>query len=274
MAVAPFELIEPRTGEVPVVVEVPHAGLWIDPESMAHTLAPVRAIGRDADLYVDELAVEAPDRGASLLMSRISRYVVDLNREPTDYDRGSVDSGSGSNFPRGVIWRLTAEGEPVLHSPVSESELERRLDRYYRPYHQALERVVRRKTTRFGGAVVVSLHSMPSMGKAPGSGLMTARADVVIGTRGQTTASRALISLVDDHVRTFGWSVAHDDPYRGGATTTRLGQPDQGVHAIQIELARRLYMDETSLTPKAGAFGVVQSFCGGLVARIGAAALG
>jgi N-formylglutamate deformylase len=157
---------------------------------------------------------------------------------------------------------------------VPRAELERRLDRFYRPYHQALERVVCRKRSRFGGVVVVSLHSMPSMGKDVGTGQMTARADVVVGTRGQTTASRGLIALVEDHARSFGWSVAHDDPYRGGATTARLGQPSQGVHAVQIELARRLYMDETSLAPKDGSFDIVQSFCGGLVARIGTAALG
>jgi N-formylglutamate deformylase len=274
MEVAPFECIEPANGTTPVVVEVPHAGLWIDGETAAFLEAPARAIARDADLYVDELASEAPLEGASLLVARVSRYVVDLNREPADFDGLSVAGGTAGACPRGVIWRLTADDEAALDKPLPIAEYDRRMARYYRPYHEALGRLVAQKRERFGGVVVVNLHSMPSVGKSLASRQMMTRADVVLGTRGQSTASRALISMVEEYARGFGWSVAHDDPYRGGATTARLGRPDTGVHAIQVELARRLYMSETSLARKNGTFGVTKAFCRGLVARIGAAALG
>jgi N-formylglutamate amidohydrolase len=274
MDLAPLELIEPATGETPVIVEVPHAGLWIDAQTLAWTMAPGRAIGRDADLYVDELAQETPANGATLLTCRASRYVVDLNRNAADYDGLAVVGGKGSGFPRGVVWRLTADDEPVIQDALPTAEFERRLDLVYRPYHSALDRLVQRKHVRFGGVVVISLHSMPSMGKSITTRQMTARADVVIGTRGRSTASAALISIVEEHTRSFGWSVAHDDPYRGGATTARLGQPHGGIHAVQVELARRLYMNEGNLSRKQDALGLVRSFCGGLVARIGAAALG
>jgi len=274
MPSASYDIIEPAHGEIPVVAEVPHAGLWLDAESMALTQVPVRSIARDADLYADELASETPANGATLLLARASRYVVDLNRGPEDYDGLAVRDATGSACPRGVVWRLSADDEPVFREPISRSELERRLDRFYRPYHRALDSLVERKLKRFGGTVVLSLHTMPSSGRSLLTRQVVPRADVVIGTRGQSTAARALIMLVDEHVRAFGWSVAHDDPYRGGATTGRMGRPDEGIHAIQVELARRLYMNETTLARKDGAFALVRSFCGGLVARIGAAALG
>jgi len=269
-----FDLIEPAHGESAVVVEVPHAGLWMDPEAMAHTVVPVRAVARDADLYADELASEAPAHGATLLVARASRYVVDLNRGAEDYDGLSVQDGVGVGFPRGVVWRLSADGVAVLGAPLPRSELTRRLGLYYEPYHEALDRVVERKRRRFGGAVVLSLHTMPSTGHSVVTGQAVARADVVIGTRGGTTSSPALAALVEEHAQAFGWTVAHDDPYRGGATTGKMGRPREGIHAIQVELARRLYMSEASLARKDAAFPVVRSFCGGLVARIGAAALG
>jgi N-formylglutamate amidohydrolase len=269
-----FEVFEPQAGELPVVVEVPHAGLRLDPETMAWTAAPVRAIARDADLYVDELVDKTCGQGASVLVARMSRYVVDLNREAGDFDGLSVRGEAGSGCPRGVVWRLTADEEPALQEPLTPDELSRRLERFYRPYHAALDELVRRKRARFGGVVVLSFHSMPSVGKSLTTGQAVARADVVVGTRGRSTAARPLIALVDEHVRSYGWSVAHDDPYRGGATTGRLGTPSQGVHAIQLEIARRLYMSETTLAPREGTFALVQAFCGGLVARIGTAALG
>jgi N-formylglutamate deformylase len=267
-----YDLVEPDTGEAAVIVEVPHAGLWIDPASMAGCVAPVRSIGSDADLYVDQLVEQVPEQGASLLVSRVSRYVVDLNRELDEYDSLSVAGGQGTGCPRGLIWRMTASDEPALRNPISEEELCRRLGSFYHPYHKKLSALLQRKRERFGGVVVLSLHSMPSVGKK--GAFAVARADVVVGTRGQTTAAAGLVGLVDEHIRSYGWSVAHDDPYRGGATTGRLGHPAGGAHAIQIELARRLYMDETSLQRKDGTFDMVGEFCCGLVAKLGAAAVG
>src|SRR5689334_35060 len=106
--------MEPTAGESPLVVEVPHAGLWVDPESMAFTIAPARCIGRDADLYVDELFQDAPAEGASLLVARASRYVIDLNRSEDDYDSEAVEGGGLRPSARGLIWRLTTEGNQIL----------------------------------------------------------------------------------------------------------------------------------------------------------------
>jgi N-formylglutamate amidohydrolase len=273
MSAAPFELIEPTSGETPVVVEVPHAGVRLDPISMALCVAPARAIARDADLYVDDLMRDAPSEGATLLVSDVSRYVLDLNRDEGDVDAMSVVGGSARNRPCGLLWRSSTRGESSLQGPVGVDELERRLTWLYRPYHEALRKVVARKRERFGVVIVLSAHSMPGPARdAPyGSG---SRADVVTGTCGRASAHGELIAIVERHVTSFGWTLSQDDPYPGGATTQRHGRPQEGTHAIQIELARRLYMNEETLTKRRDGFALTQSFCRGLVAKLGTAALG
>lgn len=274
MQLSPFTLIEPESGHTPVIVEVPHAGTCLDAESMMTLIAPPRSVARDADLYVDELVADASKEGASVLIARASRYVVDLNREVSDVDALSVEGGVGSSFPRGLVWRLTSDGKPALRAPLEQGDLMRRVEQVYRPYHRALSLLVDQKLQRFGRVVLLSMHSMPSVARDAIDEVTSMRADVVVGTRGRTTAAGVLIALVEEHVKSFGWSIAHDDPYRGGATTGRLGRLEQNTHAIQIELARRLYMDETTLERKPDPFAVARTFCRGLVARLGAVTLG
>lgn len=269
----PFTLLEPVSGETPVIVEVPHASLRMDAQSMMLCEASGRSIASDADLYMDELTIDATREGAALLIAGYSRYVVDLNRDAADYDGKAVRGGKLEDRPCGVIWRATSRGEAILSKPITSDELERRMALAYRPYHEALAKLVERKLARFGVAVVLSMHSMPSNGRLRTGGAVP-RADVVTGTRGKSTASLEVVGIAAQHAGAYGWTVAHDDPYAGGATTLRLGHPGRSVHAMQIELARRLYMDESSLARNAGPFGIARSFCRGLVAKLGAAALG
>lgn len=266
---APFEVIEPTAEETPVIVEIPHAGLSLDGIALATLAAPARSIGRDADLWVDELYQDASRHGATTLVARTSRYLVDLNRSEKDVDSESVEGAPmNARATRGIVWRLTSEGVRVLDAPLPHRELERRLDTYYRPYHRTLSDLIDRKRSRFGHAVVVAAHSMPSTGRGQSADTPAQRADVVPGTRGRTSAAHAFIEAVDRHARSAGFSVAHDDPYQGGYTTTFYGRPSADVHVVQVELARRLYMDESSLAKSAG-FERVRTFCAGLVARFG-----
>ncbi len=268
-----FDVREPPHGETPVVVEVPHAGLYMDATSMSFCKAPVQSLARDADLFVDELVADAVDQGATLIVSGMSRYVVDLNRDPSETDHLAVEGAAGEGRPWGLLWRSTTGGDAALDGPVGASELERRLALVYWPYHRALEAIVHRKVRRFGLAVVLSMHSMPSDAQGDPSTRRKRVADVVIGTRSRSTAAPLLVQEAERLVRARGWSVAHDEPYAGGATTQRYGRPGQGQHAIQIELARRLYMNERTCTRKAGEFEAVRELCRGLVARLGTVAL-
>lgn len=240
-----FELVRPDASkETPVIVEVPHAGLAVPTDVRAQLVVGDGAILRDSDLHVDRLFCRAPERGATLLTSTVSRYVVDLNRAPDDVDRQTVRDHPAPRptQSRGVVWRTTTDGQPALSEPITYAELERRIARYHAPYHAALAAEIDRKKARFGHVVVVAGHSMPSAGKG-GQGR---RADIVPGSRGRTSAADGIIDLVERHFARAGLSVKHDDPYRGGWSTQRYGHPESGVHAIQIEINRALYADEAT----------------------------
>lgn len=257
---------------MPVLVEIPHAGMRIPAEVADLVAADPREVQRDADAYVDELFRAAGTRGATVLAAELSRYVVDLNRDETDVDASTVEGAGQGPYPRGVVWRETAEGRPALRRALTRVEFRDRLERYYRPYHRALADEVRRLREQFGHVVLLAAHSMPSGDRGRPAGTER-RADVVPGTRGRSTAGEALIRAVDLHFRSAGLLVRHDDPYRGGATTVRWGRPAEGLHAIQIELNRALYMDEASGWRRPEGFRWLGRLCEDLVPRLAEAVL-
>jgi N-formylglutamate amidohydrolase len=142
----------------------------------------------------------------------------------------------------------------------------------HRPYHAEIQRILARKLERFGIAVLLAAHSMPSHARFATGEIGPARADVVPGTRGRSSADGRFIDAVEAHAVARGWSVKHDDPYRGGYTTAHYGRPAERVHALQVELARRLYMDEERLSLSASAQDV-RNWCRALVAKLGELAL-
>jgi N-formylglutamate amidohydrolase len=268
-----FTLIEPTAASSPVVVEAPHAGLLVPPACLARIHSPARSLGRDADLFIDALYQDAPAEGATLLVSRVSRYVVDLNRAESDVDAECVEGAPAQpRTARGLVWRLSSDGAAVLDRPLTRAELEERMSTIYRPYHAALAAALEKKRARFGYAVLLAAHSMPSVGRSAHGDRDTVRADVVPGTRGRTSAAAPLIDAVDAHARAEGWTVRHDEPYKGGYATQHYGRPEGGMHAVQVELARRLYMDENTLRPAAG-FDRARAWCRGLVAKLGKTAV-
>lgn len=268
-----FQVRDPTGPEIPVVVEVPHAGLTVDAVALATLRAPASSLARDADLYVDELYVDAPSLGATLLSATISRYICDLNRAEHEVDGEAVDGAMNGSAPHGVVWRSTTEGQAALHRPLRRQEYDRRIRTIYRPYHAALQQLLEQKVQRFGFAILLCGHSMPSRGRMDAFGRAPVRADVVPGSRGRSTAADVVIRAPELVARARGWTVAHDDPYRGGFATATYGQPQKRVHAVQVELARRLYMDEHSLERKPAEFLETRDYCRSLVATLGDLAL-
>jgi N-formylglutamate amidohydrolase len=256
---------------IPVLVEVPHAGVIVPDAVQDELAAPEDALLRDADIYVDELYEHVPSLGAALLCSRVSRYVVDLNRAQDDVDSATVSDHPApvGAQPRGVVWRATTDGRPVLRRPLTFSALRKRLGRYYVPYHEALRQTLEGLRARFGFAILVAGHSMPSRGRSLHIDAGVRRADVVPGTQGRTTADARVIDLVDAHFRAAGLSVRHDDPYKGGFATTHYGRPERAMHAIQIELNRALYVDEDTFTRRIGDFERLQGVLDALIGKLG-----
>lgn len=265
------ELTRPVTTPSPVLVEVPHSGLQVPPEVESEIEATPLAVLRDSDIYVDQLYQRAPENGATLLVSRVSRYVVDLNRGPDEVDSAAVPRHPrGRHIPaRGVVWRARTDGTPLLRTPLTIEQFSRRLDLFYEPYHQALRDAATQMREQHGRVLVLAAHSMPSAGRRMIGGGQVHRADVVPGTRGRSTANGRIIDLVDSHFRAAGLSVKHDDPYRGGWTTSRYGAPKRGQHALQIELNRALYVDERTSEIKAKDFARLQTVLDQLVGKLG-----
>jgi N-formylglutamate amidohydrolase len=262
-----FSVREPRE-ETPVVVEVPHAGLLLDAPALRTLSAPAYSIAKDADLYVDELYQDAPALGAALLVAHASRYFCDLNRAEDNVDGDTVIGRRSHGVPHGVVWRMTTDKAPALTEPLGPEEFERRLEEVYRPYHRTLSGLVSRRVERFGYAVLLCAHSMPSVGRAGHRDPSEPRADIVPGSRNGTTADPRVVSAPESLARERSWSVAHDQPYRGGFSTGYYGKPGKDVHAIQVEISRRLYMDERTLRKNPNDFDNVRGFCRDLVARL------
>ena len=262
--------------ELPLLVEVPHASVVVPDSVKSELAAPPDALMRDADIYVDELYANAPSLGAALLCSRVSRYVVDLNRAQDDVDSATVSDHPApvGAQPRGVVWRATTDGRPVLTRPLTFEALRRRLGRFYVPYHEALRQTLNDLRARFGHAILLAGHSMPSRGRSLHIDAGDRRADIVPGTQGRTTADARVIDLVSEHFKQAGLSVRHDDPYKGGFATTHYGRPHDGLHAIQIEINRALYVDEDTFERRPKDFARLQVLLDELVVKLGKLELG
>ncbi len=265
------ELTHPTTTPSPVLVEVPHSGLQVPPEVESEIDATPSAMLRDSDIYVDQLYQRAPENGATLLVSRVSRYVVDLNRGPEDVDSAAVPKHPKARHvpARGVVWRARTDGTPLLRSPLTVAQFGRRIELFYEPYHRTLREVAAQIREQHGQVVILAAHSMPSTGRRTMGGGEVRRADIVPGTRGRSTADGRIIDLVDSHFRDAGLSVQHDQPYRGGWTTSTYGAPKRGQHAIQIELNRALYVDERTSEIKKHDFAQLQTVLDQLVGKLG-----
>ncbi|MEM7434030.1 MAG: N-formylglutamate amidohydrolase [Myxococcota bacterium] len=265
------ELTEPTIEATPVLVEVPHSGLQIPPEVDAELDASPLSALRDSDIYVDKLYADVPSVGATLLVARVSRYVVDLNRGPDDVDSAAVPRHpKARQIPaRGVVWRASTDGKPLLRSPLTVDQFKQRIERYYQPYHRTLRDVSSEIREKHGHVIVVAAHSMPSHGRRMLGGKSVRRPDIVPGTRGRSTADGRIIDLIDTHFREAGLSVKHDVPYRGGWTTGHYGAPKQGRHVVQIELNRALYVDEHTSEIKRSDFAQLKVLLEGLVAKLG-----
>jgi N-formylglutamate deformylase len=260
----------PEQGRTPVLVEVPHAGLAIPEPLREEILATEEVRKRDADLYVDELFALAPSAGAALLSAQISRYVADLNRAPDDVELTPEDSapGAAQRQPRGVVWRVTTDGRPVLRTPLDAGALSQRIALYHSPYHARLRAELEATRRQFGYVILVAGHSMPSAVRR-GTRDSERRADIVPGSLGRTSTDPRVIDLVERHFREAGLSVRHDEPYRGGFTTAHYGRPGQGQHAIQIEINPALYIDEQTCERKPDSMARLQLLLRDLLIQLG-----
>lgn len=246
-----FTAALPPDPVTPVVVSVPHAGVGLG--AFAEPLDPALDVRCDADLYVDELYQDAP-RGA-FVRARLSRFVCDLNRHPDDVSARAVPEHPAprNRDGRGFVWEITTTGRATLRRPLSFDEWEAR-KAVHDGYYGALGDAIARARAKFGFAILVDGHSMPSVGRSGHADPGHERADIVPGDRLGSSCSPRLSAAVSEHFRRSGYTVAMNDPYRGGFITQHHGRPADQVHAIQIEMRRDLYMDEASFVRRDAGF--------------------
>ena len=255
-----YELLAPAGPAGPFVFASPHSGDHYPADFQAASpLAPLM-LRRSEDAFIDRLFATAPAHGAPLLRARWARVFLDVNREPYELDPGMFEeplpAHANTSSLRvasglGTIARLVAEGVEVYDRKLALTEIEERLDRVYRPYHARLGQLLQAARAAHGRAILVDCHSMPSI-PAPGdTDGGRRRPDIVLGDRFGTTASADFVDWTRHAFREAGFVVARNNPYAGGFTTHHYGRPAEGLHTLQIEINRALYMDEVAIRPSA-----------------------
>jgi N-formylglutamate amidohydrolase len=268
---APFDFVPGSAPAAPVLFASPHSGSVYPAAMQAALCVPLMDVRRTEDAFVDELFAGAPTLGAGLITARYGRSVVDLNRDPHELDAGMFHDGP----PRpcalptarveaglGCLPRVGARGEAIYGRLLSRAEGEERLSLVHDAYHEHLAGTLDGLRRAHGHALLIDCHSMPSV--QPGR---RALSDIVLGDRFGSSADSRLLARIERSFRTAGFTVARNAPYAGGYTTRRYGRPRRGVHALQIEINRGLYMDEQRIT-RAGGFGPLKEALGLVIADI------
>ena len=250
------EVIAPRRRSLPLVFSSPHSGDDYPAEFVAASRLSALELRRSEDSFVDELFCAAPEEGAPLLRALFPRAYVDPNREPFELDQAMfadpLPDYANTRSPRvacglGTIARIVASGAEIYRDKLSFDEASARIHRHYWPYHTTLRQLVDETRADFGFCILIDCHSMPSHGVAMNGHKVASDLDVVLGDgHGQSCAS-AVIDCVEASLTAMGYRVGRNDPYSGGFVTRHYGRPSEGVHALQIEISRKLYMDEARI---------------------------
>lgn len=255
-----FEILEPRTAASPFLFNSPHSGDAYPADFLTTVRLGLRDLRRSADLFVDQLLLGVVERGVPLMRAHFPRTFLDVNREPYELDprmfEGRMPAFANTRSLRvasgfGTIARYAGEAQEIYTRRIPLAEALRRIDRYYLPYHAVLRQRLNAIHRRFGQAYLIDCHSMPA-----GSGKSSRNPDIVLGDRYGTSCSSALVDFVEAFFEGAGLTVVRNQPYAGGFITEHYGAPVTGLHALQIEVNRSLYMDEALQVSHAG-FGLI-----------------
>ncbi|NQY38972.1 MAG: N-formylglutamate amidohydrolase [Henriciella sp.] len=248
---AAFSIARGETVSAPVIFASPHSGK-VYPRQMTDLLSvPLRDLERTEDAFVDELYADAPHQGMVLLHATFARAFVDLNRDARELDASMFSDGvprvAGMPSARvkaglGCLPRVGASGRDIYAQQISRADGQFRLETVHDRYHAALQSEIDALKQDWADVFVIDCHSMPS--RQPGRSNLP---DIVLGDRFGSSCSAKLTSKVERFFRREGLSVTRNAPYAGGYTTRRYGRPRRGVHVLQIELNRALYMNEADV---------------------------
>jgi N-formylglutamate amidohydrolase len=246
----PFEIVEPLQWRAPIIFNSPHSGSVYPDDFLIASRIDLPTLRRSEDSFMDELIADLSRRGFPVVRVKFPRSYVDVNREPYELDprmfSGRLPSFANTRSMRvagglGTIPRVVGDGQEIYRERLAVEDALLRIETLYKPYHRALRRLINRVHQTFGTVVVVDCHSMPSIGVSRDE---PRRPDVVIGDRYGTSCAQLLPDIVEATMGRLGYSVGRNKPYAGGFITEHYGNPASGLHAIQLELNRAIYMDE------------------------------
>ena len=274
-----FSRTAPTGIVAPLVLDSPHSGTSY-PEDFAPAL-PRETLRHAEDSYVDELYAGAPRHGATLIAARFPRSYIDPNRSILDIDAALLDApwpgpaaaSRKTQLGVGLIWRLLDTGAPIYARKLSVEEVMRRIANYHQPYQKAVKDALDAAHAHFGAVWHINCHSMPAYsGAISEEGPGKPRADFVLGDRDGTTCAPEFTAFVAQHLRARGYDVKVNDPYKGVELVRAFSDPSRGRHSLQIEVNRRLYMDERT-REKAPGFARLQADLDALVGAVSAYAI-
>jgi N-formylglutamate deformylase len=246
----PFEIIEPAQWCGPVLFNSPHSGRVYPRTFLLAARLELATLRRSEDSFVDELVLGVVKRGYPLMRAHFPRCYIDVNREPYELDPrmfdGRLPSFANTRSMRvagglGTVARVVGDAQEIYDQRLSVDDALRRIENLYKPYHRALRRLFTRMHREFGAAILIDCHSMPS---TTGPKDDRPRADVVLGDRYGTSCVGVVAETIESVLRGIGYAVSRNKPYAGGFITEHYGNPAAGLHAIQLEINRGLYMDE------------------------------
>lgn len=270
----PFEIVEPEAIRGPALFNSPHSGSTYPDAFLRQAQLDIGTLRRSEDSFVDELFAGVVAQGYPLMHAHFPRCFVDVNREPYELDprmfEGRLPSFANTRSMRvagglGTIARVVGDAQEIYGRRIPVDDALARIESLYKPYHRALRRLFSRLHRDFGAAVLIDCHSMPS---TAGHRDERPRPEFVIGDRYGTSCGGAVTEVAEQTLREFGYTVSRNKPYAGGFITEHYGNPGAGLHAIQLEINRALYMDERRYERTAG-FGRLARDLDVLAQRIG-----
>jgi len=264
----------PHTAELPLVLDSPHSGTRVPPDF--GSALPESALREGEDCFIDELYLPAAARGIPLLAAQFPRTYLDPNRHAGDIDTDLLDApwpdalvpSGKARIGKALVWRTLDDGRPIYDRKLTVQELRQRIARCHAPYHQALQGLLQAAHARHGQVFHINCHSMNAVSGTMGEGGPgRARADVVLGDRDGTTCAPAFTAFVHAHLAARGYEVKVNDPFKGVELVRAFSNPAAGFHSLQLEVNKRLYMDEATLQKHDG-FGRLQADLMGLLEAI------
>lgn len=256
-----------HAGDGPLVLDSPHSGTQYPPD-FGYACA-LKELRQAEDTHVEQLWSFAAPMGQSFLQAHFPRSYIDANRATDELDPEMLDGpwphplvqSNKLRLGMGLIWKNTISGSPIYSRGLEPAHVAHRISTCWEPYHAVLERAIRDAQVRHGYCVHINCHSMPSTAPMYEShfGGWTP-SDFVVSDRHGATAAPALTAWIAGFIRSRGWRVGVNFPYRGEELIRRFSAPAAGRHSVQIEVNRRLYMDEQSFALHSGAEAVRETF--------------